>query len=284
MRNRRSIAIVRAVVKNDVGYQEKLRQEADDIAAQEAAAAEKGEVPKLAQPKFVTEIRDQMLSASVPFRVAVKKQHRVDVTKSVDVTTDFLTALEEVQRVQMANLRAELMLVRVSSLAFHSHAFRHSRLNLTRFIIRVSFSRVSFSRVSFLRSTLRVRLCASRAIDPLFVVLVVELVVAVVLVLLALLAFVTVDLLVVPVATVATVLSTPSLSRRWWGRRCRRCRCCRYHHDHHRRCQRRRRRHRHRRRHHNHDHHRRRRRRRRRPCACVSCCLLVTTFRRKWTR
>ena len=42
-RHKRTIAVVRAVVKNEVGYQEKLKQDAADIEAKEAAAAKTGE-------------------------------------------------------------------------------------------------------------------------------------------------------------------------------------------------------------------------------------------------
>lgn len=110
-RSKRTIAIVRAVVRNEVGYQEKLRQQAADIEAKEAAAAETGAEVQYDEPKFVTSIRDQMLAQSVPFQVAVKKQHRVTVTKNVQVTTDFVSAVHEVLQVQAANLRAELLMV-----------------------------------------------------------------------------------------------------------------------------------------------------------------------------
>ena len=100
-------------MRNEVGYQEKLRQQAADIEAKEAAAAETGAEVQYDEPKFVTSIRDQMLAQSVPFQVAVKKQHRVTVTKNVQVTTDFVSAVHEVLQVQAANLRAELSMVRV---------------------------------------------------------------------------------------------------------------------------------------------------------------------------
>jgi hypothetical protein len=108
-------------VKNEVGYQEKLKQEAEDAAVQEAAAKERGEETKPVQPQFVTEIRDRMLADSVPFRVAIKKQHRVDVTKKVDVTTDFVIVPNELQRVQIANLRSELMLAKVDEVTPMPH-------------------------------------------------------------------------------------------------------------------------------------------------------------------
>ena len=104
---------MRAVVKNEVGFQEKLAKDAEDIAAKERAAAKSGEEVEYPEPKFVTAIRDQMLAKSVPFNLAVKGQHRVEVSKNVEVTTNFLSDVNEVLAVQVANLRTELMMVRV---------------------------------------------------------------------------------------------------------------------------------------------------------------------------